>query len=165
MPDKKPKKAKPSVADQFSDDEMNQVKHYGQMLGGGVTPFDDAVEDALNKREAQEANAAKMRAAQTGGASLGPTQFDQDQAKQTGAIQRQADTQGTQQALAAQAQSPPLSPPQASGGAGASQPFPAQSAPQPPPGPTQGLPAPGMGAAPPPPAPGGPPPEEEGPPQ
>jgi hypothetical protein len=27
---------------------MNQIKHYGQMLGGGVTLFDEAVEEALN---------------------------------------------------------------------------------------------------------------------
>ena len=35
---------KDKVADQFSNHEMNQIKHYGQMLGGGVTPFDEAVE-------------------------------------------------------------------------------------------------------------------------
>ena len=47
---------------------MNQIKHYGQMLGGGVTPFDEAVEEALNKHQAaREAKAKKMRAAQTGG--------------------------------------------------------------------------------------------------
>ena len=33
------------IADQFSDDEMNQIKHYGQMLAAGVTPFDEAVEE------------------------------------------------------------------------------------------------------------------------
>jgi hypothetical protein len=35
---------KDKVADLFSNHEMNQIKHYGQMLGGGVTPFDEAVE-------------------------------------------------------------------------------------------------------------------------
>ena len=157
----KKKQSPEDVAGQFSDDEMDQIKRYGQALGGKPTPFDEEVESHL---AGMEANAAKMRAAQTGGASLGPSQFDQDQAKQTGAIQRQADVQGTKQALQAQSQSPPLSPPQASGGAdGATQPLPAQAAPQPPPGPTQGMPAPGMA---PPPAPGGPAPDdEEGPPQ
>jgi hypothetical protein len=76
------------IADQFSDDEMNQIKHYGQMLGGGVTPFDEAVEEALNKRQAaREANASKMHAAQTGGGdvSLGPSEMDTAQIKQRGA--------------------------------------------------------------------------------
>jgi hypothetical protein len=58
------------IGDQFSDDDMHQIKHFGQMLGGGVTPFDEAVEEALNKRQAaREANAKKMKAAQTGEAA------------------------------------------------------------------------------------------------
>ena len=36
----------------YRHDEMNQIKHYGQTLGGAVTPFDEAVEEALNKRQA-----------------------------------------------------------------------------------------------------------------
>jgi hypothetical protein len=28
---------KDKITDQFSHDEMNQIKHYGQMLGGGET--------------------------------------------------------------------------------------------------------------------------------
>jgi hypothetical protein len=56
----KKKQSHEDVANQFSDQEMDQIKHYGQMLGGGVTPFDEAVEEALNKREAAEMNAAKM---------------------------------------------------------------------------------------------------------
>jgi hypothetical protein len=70
-----PKKKSHPIVDQFSDDDMNQIKHFGQMLGGGVTPFDEAVEEALNKREAaREANAKKMKAAQTGGGTgLGPS--------------------------------------------------------------------------------------------
>jgi hypothetical protein len=70
---------KDKVTDQFSDDEMNQIKHYGQMLGGGVTPYDEAVEEALNKRQAaREANAKNMRVAQTGGGDigLGPSQIE-----------------------------------------------------------------------------------------
>jgi hypothetical protein len=47
------KKKSHQIDDQFSDDDMNQIKHFGQMLGGGVTPFDEAVEEALNKREAE----------------------------------------------------------------------------------------------------------------
>jgi hypothetical protein len=63
---------KSKIADQFSVDEMNRIKHYGQMLGGGVTPFDEAVEEALNKRQAaRETNAKKMKAAQTGSGDVG----------------------------------------------------------------------------------------------
>jgi hypothetical protein len=96
---------KDKVADQFSDDEMDQIKHYGKMLAGGVTPFDEAVEEALNKRQAaREANAKKMHAAQTGGGdqSLGPSEMDQSAIKQRGAIASQAAAQGAQQAQAAQ---------------------------------------------------------------
>jgi Lon protease-like protein len=67
------------VADQFSDEEMEGIKRYGQALGG-VTPFDEAVEARLAEHEA---NAPKMRAAQTGGSpGLGPTEAEQTLAKQ-----------------------------------------------------------------------------------
>ena len=32
------------IADQFSDDDMEQIKRYGQALGGHPTDFDDEVE-------------------------------------------------------------------------------------------------------------------------
>ena len=105
---------KDKVTDQFSDDEMNQIKHYGQMLGGGVTPYDEAVEEALNKRQAaREANAKNMRVAQTGGGDigLGPSQIDQHAIKQRGDIASQAATGGSQEAQAAQARQPSLEPP------------------------------------------------------
>jgi hypothetical protein len=97
------------IADQFSDDDMNQIEHFGQMLSGGVTPFDEAVEEALNKREvARKANAKKMKAAQTGAVAadvgLGPSQMDEASIKQRGAIASRATTQGAAQAQAAQAQ-------------------------------------------------------------
>jgi hypothetical protein len=41
------KKKSHPIADQFSDDEMNQIKRYGQAIGGGVTPFDEEVERHL----------------------------------------------------------------------------------------------------------------------
>jgi len=118
MPDpKKAKSQKPSPADQFSDEEMNQIKHYGQMLGGGVTPFDEAVEEALNKREAGEAAAQ----------SLGPSAMDQAAVKQRGAIQQQAAAQGAVQAAQAQAAQPsPEPPPAPAGPQGATAPFAAQ---------------------------------------
>jgi hypothetical protein len=71
---------------------MNQIKHYGQMLGGGVW----------------EANAKKMHAAQTDGSSLGPSQMDQDAIKQRGAIAQQAASQGEEQAAQAQAAQSPV---------------------------------------------------------
>jgi hypothetical protein len=57
------KQKRHGVADQFSDDEMEQIKRYGQGLGG-VTPFDEAVERRL---QCHEANNAKQRAAESGG--------------------------------------------------------------------------------------------------
>ncbi len=44
------KKKSHPVADQFSDDEMDRVKRYGQALGGSPTPFDEEVERCLNER-------------------------------------------------------------------------------------------------------------------
>jgi hypothetical protein len=49
---------------QFSDAELDQIKHFGQALGSGPTDFDEEVEKHLR---AHEANYAKMRAAQMGG--------------------------------------------------------------------------------------------------
>ena len=48
----------------FSDDEMEQVKRFGQALGGAPTDFDKEVEKALDARaRARGAGAAKMHAA------------------------------------------------------------------------------------------------------
>jgi hypothetical protein len=47
------------IADQFSNDEMEQIKRYGQALNGGVTPFDEEVERHL---ACYEANRKKMKA-------------------------------------------------------------------------------------------------------
>ena len=115
------------IADQFSDDEMNKIKHYGQMFGGGVTAFDEAVEEALNKRDAaEEASAKKMHAAQTGGGDigLGSSDMDQDQIKQRGAMQQQAATAAAQSAAQAQgAQQPVNVPPAPAGPQGTNVPF------------------------------------------
>jgi hypothetical protein len=35
------------IADEFSDDEMKQVKRFGQALGGQPTDFDEEVERRL----------------------------------------------------------------------------------------------------------------------
>ena len=106
----------PSDADQFSDDEMEQMKRYGAAQLGG-TQFSDAVEKELNKlQKKREASAAKMKAAQTGGAGLGPTDAEQAAVKQEGALQQQAATAGGQAAAQAQgaqagASGPPTVPP------------------------------------------------------
>jgi hypothetical protein len=47
------KKKSHPVADQFSNDEMDQIKRYGQALSGGVTPFDDEVERHLARYDAK----------------------------------------------------------------------------------------------------------------
>jgi len=49
--------SKTSPADHFSDDEMEQVKRYGQALGGQPTDFDEEVEREIEKRQrAREAS-------------------------------------------------------------------------------------------------------------
>jgi hypothetical protein len=48
-----------SPADQFSDEDMERIKHYGEALGGKATPFDEEVERHL---EYHERHYAKMRA-------------------------------------------------------------------------------------------------------
>jgi hypothetical protein len=95
-----------------------------------VTPFDDAVEEVLNKQQAtREAKAKKMHAAQTGGGDieLGPSDIDQATLKQQGAMARQSDTQAAAQTQKAQAaQAPVNAPPAPTGSAGTTIPFPAQ---------------------------------------
>ena len=59
-----PKKKSHPVADQFSDDEMGQIKRYGEALNGGVTAFDEEVERHLAR---YEANRKKMEAAKAQG--------------------------------------------------------------------------------------------------
>jgi len=122
------------IAGQFSDEEMEQLKRYGAALGGGPSAFDEEVEKHL---AGHEAHYAKMRAAQTGGASadeiaLAPPEIPQAQMKgQEIAHQRQT-AQGAQQAQAAQAQQQPPTPPAAPmGPQGVSEPYEAQSGPQP----------------------------------
>ena len=70
----------------------------------------------MAKRQmAREANAKKLHDAQTGrrGTGLGPSQMDQAQIKQRGAIASQAATAGSQEAQIAQAQQTSPEPPQA----------------------------------------------------
>jgi hypothetical protein len=55
-----------AVADQFSDDDMAQIKRYGQALGGSPTPFDEEVEKYLRSIET---NKKKMKPARTGGSA------------------------------------------------------------------------------------------------
>jgi hypothetical protein len=121
------------IADQFSDEEMEQVKRYGQALNS-PSDFSDEVEKELNKRGAyqrhQERSAAKMRAAQTGGSpGLGPTESQQALAKQQTALQQQVATTGAAAASQAQAgQSPqPTPPPAPSSAQGVTTPYSAQA--------------------------------------
>lgn len=67
----KSRKSQPHPAEQFSDPEMEQIKRFGQALGGQPTDFDKEVERELEKRaRAREASAEKMKAAQTGGSPV-----------------------------------------------------------------------------------------------
>jgi hypothetical protein len=119
------------VAGQFSDEEMQALKLYGQALGGKPTPFDEEVEKHL---AGHEAHFAKMRAAQTGGASeegLGPSDIERAQQQGKSAAGQQATLQGAQAAQAAQQQAvSPSAPAAPSGPAGVSRPYPAQAGPQ-----------------------------------
>lgn len=151
------KKKSEDIASQFSDDEMNQIKRYGEALGGKPTPFDEEVQAHL---DGMEANAHKMRAAQTGGGDqgLGPSDIDQAQVKQRGASQQTTDTQGDIQAAKAQgAQAPTNPPPAPAGPQGTTTTFPAQKGAVGGPGSAQQPSQPPAG-----PAPGGPPPDDEG---
>jgi hypothetical protein len=68
------------VPDQFSDDEMDQIKHYGQALGGSPTPFDEEVERHLRKIAAGK---KRIKAALTGKSDQrGPTGEGQVRAQQ-----------------------------------------------------------------------------------
>jgi hypothetical protein len=55
-----PKKKSHPIAEQFSDEDMEQIKRCGQALSGGVTPFDEEVEKHLADYEAKR---RKMKAA------------------------------------------------------------------------------------------------------
>ncbi len=97
------KKQQQSPAAGFSDPEMDQIKRYGQALGGAPTDFSEQVETALNERQrAREAGAAKMHAAQTSGSEgLGPTEAEQALAKQRTALQQEAASTGAGAAASA----------------------------------------------------------------
>jgi hypothetical protein len=55
---------KTSIDQDFTDQEMEQIKRFGQALGGAVTPFDEEVELYLARYEE-----ARLRAAQNGGST------------------------------------------------------------------------------------------------
>ena len=91
---------------------------------GAITETD------LQRATEEEMSAKKMKDAMRGGA-LGPEQFEQEEMKQAGALQRLAGTAG--QALASQAQAhmtTPNAPPAPSGSAGVTQPYQAQASPE-----------------------------------
>lgn len=121
------------IADQFSDDEMEQVQRYGQALNS-PSDFSDEVEKELNKRGAyerhREAGAQKMHQAQTGGSEgLGPTEAEQTLSRQRNALlQRQAQTSATAGAQAQQGRSgSPTPPPAPTGPQGVTQPYSSQA--------------------------------------
>jgi hypothetical protein len=55
------KKKKPHPAEQFNDPEMEQVKRFGQALGGAPTDFDEQVETALNERQRAQVSPCRRR--------------------------------------------------------------------------------------------------------
>jgi hypothetical protein len=112
---------RPSVP-QFSDEEISKIKDFGQSLSGEPTDFDHEVASHLR---AHEANAQKMREAQQG---LAPTEMEQAQVKQQGALAQQMATQGAMKAQQAQGGMMQTPPPQApTGPVGTTAPYPAQA--------------------------------------
>jgi hypothetical protein len=91
----------------------------------GVHP-DTITETDLQRAREGEMSSKKMKDAMRGG-DLGPEQFEQEEVKQAGALQRLAGTAGQQQAAVARAAQVPVNaPPAPSGSAGVTKPFPAQ---------------------------------------
>jgi hypothetical protein len=108
-------------------------------------PTDTDMQRAAEEPIAEEASAAKMHAAQTGGSTgLGPTEAQQALIKQRAALQQQATGAAAQSAAQAQGGQSAIEPPAApSGPAGVTQPYPAQKGPEAAPGPAAGQPGPG----------------------
>jgi hypothetical protein len=50
------KKKSHPVTDQFSDEDMEQIRRYGQALSGGVTSLDEEVERHLASYESNRKN-------------------------------------------------------------------------------------------------------------
>lgn len=94
-------------------------------------PSEEAITegDLQRAHEEGEISSRKMKAAMRGG-DLGPGQFEQQEAKQAGALQQASAVQGQQQAAQAQGSQQPVNPPPAPAGpAGTSTPYPAQAKP------------------------------------
>lgn len=99
------------------------------------TDMQRAAEEPLeDEGRPHEASYRKMKAAQTGGRGLGPSAMETAAAAQTGAMQKQAETQGAAQAAQAQGGQPTIPPPPAAPGgpAGVSAPYAAQRGETPP---------------------------------
>jgi hypothetical protein len=134
MPKQKQSQSSDDIAGQFSDEEMEQLKRYGQALSSGPTPFEEEVEKHL---AGHEAHYAKMRAAQSGGTSedemaLAPPEIPQKQEQGQRAAEQRQSAQAAVKAQQAQAAQMPVTPPPApSGPAGVSEPYQAQKAQQP----------------------------------
>ena len=58
-----PKKKSHPVTNHFSDEDMEQIKRYGQALNGGVTPFDKEVEKHLGRYEANRMKTGPVKGA------------------------------------------------------------------------------------------------------
>ena len=92
-------------------------------------PTETDMQRAREEPIREEKSAHKMHAAQRG-EELGPTQFQEQQARQAWAMQQVATTQGAAQALQAQAGMKPHAPPAPSGAAGVTKPYAAQASPE-----------------------------------
>jgi hypothetical protein len=128
------KKQEPIIGMDATPEQQEKMAHLGKMMGDPRDDFDREVQQHLATMYPHEAGYEKERAALTGGASLGPSDIEKEQAKQQ---QAQSQTQAAQQAATAQQaqsqQSPVNAPPAPAGPAGVSVPFAAQKGPQPPP--------------------------------
>jgi hypothetical protein len=115
----------------FTPEEQQQMQRYGQAMTHPPSDFDEEVEKELAKHYPHEgeANARKMHAVHRG-EDLGPTEFQEQQQKQTGALQQLSGSAGQQKAAQAQAgMTTPAPPPAPSGPAGVTRPYEAQASP------------------------------------
>jgi hypothetical protein len=117
----------PHQKHEFTDQEQHALVQLRTMMGG-ESDEDKEVEEHLQR--IQEANAAKMHAAQTGGAAtgLGPTEAEAALIKQQAALGQQAAGQSAQAAAQAQVAKAPIQAPAApSGPQGVTQPYKVQA--------------------------------------
>lgn len=122
-----PKQKQQMAGEGLTEQQQAALVMLGKGMGDPSDEFDRELQQHMDARHAREGNYEKMRAAETGGSELGPTEFAAQQQKQAGAMIQNQALQGAQQAAQAQAaQTSPQAAPAPAGPQGVSTPYPAQ---------------------------------------